>query len=806
MPGRHPCERGRWCSCHRAGPSTIPTPPLPSATKKKKKYTLLATTASLVCPVLGAPTPQPTTHLPFLYPTLDKRVTDAGQAPDDPSEGFQQQHIQLADLIRAGLPYKFVYDPVADTTSNKAEDIALTDSSGAWVIDNSWSLHGRRFGPLYATATATAGITDDPLPTPTESVPPASTPTATTTPPPTILAIESSLPTGWYASQYERSGMYAIPLIVSFALVIALMIGSLIGALVIRRDRSRSRRRKKGIIRGDNDADSAREKVAQSSLVSRVGRALQLRNQPPEEEEQQEPSDPQTELQQRIKTWARRNATWRAQARIGVRRRMGRGRKRYQADSGPDTPMGGAIQEEPEPDEEGPASTRATSPVAILPSRASSPTAPDSQPPTSSPQVPAPNYASPTVPNYPSPTVPTYSSPPTAGPSTSPLARIEAHPDATPSDEPAYDGPGSGEGLPPAYRGAPSQVARGKRPAHSASPPPSIHEPDSQPQTTREEPRVWTALDAYAFNQGNTQQESVTAHVATDDKRVLERLRSMRGVPEEEGDAREEVQAPREEDVFGSSSGPSTPGGSLPTLSTATSTSAAVSRNGVAPITPMAINEPASTNPNGPALPLPPTKTGTGPVARYDEADLCLPRYLDGPEGMHGGGGTGLGIVPGGLGAVGMMPSVPTGETMGIGMGMGMAGLVPSAPPCDEETVPSAPALEHDSPVPSAPSLEDEGLEDGERKTAPAPNVPSAPPLDDDPGPSAPLDDRSSRSISFAPPSIPSALLVASAPVLHDDAPSLDGNKLPHPRSTLSHPELTRNGSSAPLFNNGEER
>ncbi|CEL63065.1 hypothetical protein RSOLAG1IB_10689 [Rhizoctonia solani AG-1 IB] len=801
MSGRHPCERGRRCSCQRAGPSTRTTP------KKKKTTRLITAAAALVCPVLAAPTPQPTPHLPFLYPSLDKRVTDAGQAPDDPSEGFEHQHIQLADLIRAGLPYKFVYDSDADVGSSKTEELALTDSSGAWVIDNSWSLHGRRFGPLYATATA--GITDDPLPTPTESVPPASTPTATTTAPPTLLAIQSSLPTGWDSSQYERSDMYAIPLVVSFALVIALMIGSLIGALVIRRDRSRSRRRKKRIVQENDGADSAREKVARSSLVSRVGRALNFRNQP-HQEEQPEDTDPRTELEHRVKTWARRSATWRAQARLGVRRRIGRGHRRYQADSGPDTPMGGAIQEEPEPEEEGPTSTRAPSPVAIVPSRASSPIVTDIQPAAvaaaaSSPQTPAPNYPSPTVPNYASPTVPTYSSPPpAAGPSTSPLARIEAHPDATPDDEPAYDGPGAGEGLPPAYRGAPSQVARGKRPAHSSSPAESIHEPDTQPQNGPEERRVWTELDAYAFNQEGRREESVTAHVAKDDKDVLKRLYSMRDAPGEQ-EQEQEVHAPREEDVFGSSSGPSTPGGSLPTLSTATSTSigGVPAEGGGRSAHGLVKSEPAALN--APALPLPPTKTGTGPVARYDEADLCLPRYLDGSEGMHGVGGglgivsgvSGMGIVPSAPEGMGLMPSAPEGIEMASGTPMEhVKGMVPSAPPC-EEVVPSAPVL-----------ADDEALDDGDRRTMPVPSAPSAPPLEDDPVPSAPPNDHS-YPVPSAPPSVPSAPPVASAPPLHEDTPALDNNKSLHqpvPRhDAQSAPDLRRTLSSTPLLDDKEQ-
>ncbi|KEP48946.1 putative transmembrane protein [Rhizoctonia solani 123E] len=676
MTGRHPCERGRRCSCHRAGPSTPP----------RKKSTLLVA-AALVCPVLAAPT----RSLPL---KLDKRVTDAGQAPDDPSEGFTHQHIQLADLIRAGLPYKYVYDPEA--SADHELEMEMKEANGAWVMDNAWALHGRRFGPLYATATA--GITDDPLPTPTESIPPASPPTSSSAP--TVLAIQSSLPTGWDSTQYARSEMYAIPLVVSFTLVIALMIGSLIGAMVIRRDRSRSRRRKKRII--EQDDDSTREKVMQSSLVSRVGRALKHRDNPEEEEEEQG----RTELEQRVKTWARRSAAWRTQARLGVRRRMGRGRKRQQAD-GP--AMDETIQEEPEPEDE----TRNTRPSTPIRSRPPTPIlTTDNEPPPSA------------APNYSSPVVPTYSSPPSAaGPSTSsPLTRIEAHPDAAPSDEPAYDGPGAGQGLPPAYRGGGlSEVARGKRPAHLSSDP--VHPVTEQPR----ERRVWTQLDAYAFGQEGAQEPVVTAHVATDDKHVLERLHSMRGAPEQDGQGDQAVQAPREEDVFASQV--STPGGSFfPSTSVSTS---------------------ASSDAGAGALPLPPSKTGTGPVARYGEADLCLPRYLDGEEE-----GMGVpsapedmvpGVVPGDLvpGDENMLPSAPECIDMGTGM-------VPSAPPCDEETIlPSAPpALEEDASFP----LADHASNSPDDRSSPAPlynpspahKLPLAPPPDDTlpvaphPTPSAP--------------------------------------------------------------------
>ncbi|KAJ1302798.1 hypothetical protein OPQ81_003105 [Rhizoctonia solani] len=791
MPGRHPCERGQQCSCHLAGPSSVAYP------TKKTKTTLL-TAAALVCPVLGAPTPPLPTHLPFLYPALNKRVTDAGQAPDDPSEGFQHQHIQLADLIRAGLPYKYVYDPSATIEEIKeGADTQMKESDGAWVIDNLWTLHGRRFGPLYATATA--DITDDPLPTPTESVPPASTPTATSTStsPPTVLAIQSSLPTGWDSSQYQRSEMYAIPLVVSFALVIALIIGSLIGALVIRRDRSRSRRRKKRIIQGDDD--SAREKVAQSSLVSRLGRALRHHDQP----EQEEHDATRTELEQRIKSWARRSAAWRVQARIGVRRRIGRGRKREsyfglrlliihdvsllptcatltqlfslsliigsQADSGPG-PISGAIQEEPEAEErEGRNSTRAPTPAQ---SRAPTPIA-------TNPQPPEPPTLNVPAPNYPSPTVPTYSSPSSAaGPSTplartqrtDPLTRIEAHPDATPSDEPAYDGPGSGEGLPPAYRGAGlSEVARGKRPAQASSE--SLDEAPTEER--REERRVWTELDAYAFGQGQGG-EAVTAHVATDDKRVLERLHSMRGAPEDERTEEEQVRAPREEDVFGS--GTSSPNASTPVTSHPSSGSGLLSSLGPEVLTPRG-SEVLLPSGNGTGvLPLPPTKIGIGPVARYGEADLCLPRYLDGQAaggGMLGGmAGQERDSVPG-------KGNLVPGEE---GLVPGLDGLVPSAPPCEEETVlPSAPVLEDEAePVACAPLLN--GL------------VPSVPPWDDRPC-TSPVDD---RALPSAPPldDDPSASLQDHDGLHPGDKTFLD----PSDSQTLSGPRLQRTNSSCPLL------
>ncbi|CAE6442887.1 unnamed protein product [Rhizoctonia solani] len=711
MTGRHPCERGRRCSCHRAGPSTLPP----------KKSTLLVA-AALVCPVLAAPT----RSLP-----LQKRVTDAGQAPDDPSEGFTHQHIQLADLIRAGLPYKYVYDPEA--SAHDELEIEIKDGNGAWVMDNAWALHGRRFGPL--SATATAGITDDPLPTPTESIPPASPPATSSA---SVLAIQSSLPTGWDSTQYARSEMYAIPLVVSFTLVIALMIGSLIGVMVIRRNRSRSRRRKKRII--EQDDDSTREKVMQSSLVSRVGRVLKHRDIPEEEEHVR------TELEQRVKTWARRSAAWRAQARLGVRRRIGRGRKRSQAD-GP--AMDETIQEEPEPEET--RSTRPSSPV-----RAPTPILT-----TDSQNEPPPSAA----PNYSSPVVPTYSSPPSAaGPSTpSPLARLEAHPDAAPSDEPAYDGPGSGQGLPPAYRGGGlSEVARGKRPAHVSS--------ESAPVT--EEPRerrVWTQLDAYAFGQEGAQEPVVTAHVATDDKHVLARLHSMRGAPEQDGQGDQTVQAPREEDVFASQV--STPGGSFfPSTSVSTSASEVVpSESG--------------------ALPLPPSKTGTGPVARYGEADLCLPRYLDAEGGMVPGDKNMLpgdgNVLPG---DVNMLPSAPECMEMGTGM-------VPSAPPCDEETVlPSAPpALEEDGDVP---------LPLVDRSSYPSDSHSSPAPSDDYSSPAPMYNPSSLAKVPFAPPPDDYTLPVAhdhptpSAPPLHDDMLHPDDTRLSPPS-----PHIQRVNSTNPLLN-----
>ena len=200
-------------------------------------------------------------------------------------------------------------------------------------------------------------------------------------------------------------------------------------------------------------------------------------------------------------------------------------------------------------------------------------------------------------------------------------------------------------------------------------------EPEAEVEVRRQEPeqqRAWTALDAYAFGEAGVGageegvgEAVVTAHVATDDKRVLERLQSMRGAPEEEVDG-QGGEAPREEDVFvveGQEPGSS---GSLPEAS---------------------------------VLPSPPTKAGAGPVARYDEADLSLPKYLDGA----GSSAT----------EAELAPSAPPEDE---------ARLVPSAPPAESVPpldMPSAPPLEDDDKVPSAPTLDDN-------------LVPSAPPMDDE--------------------------------------------------------------------------
>ncbi|KAG8696022.1 hypothetical protein FRC11_001042 [Ceratobasidium sp. 423] len=443
--------------------------------------------------------------------------------------------------------------------------------------------------------------------------------------------------------------------------------------------------------------------------------------------------------------------------------------------------MGGAIQEEPEAEEEA-TSTRASTPAQ---SRAPTPIVTDTRPdPEPTPGL-APNYASPTVPNYATPTVPTYSSP-DAGPST-PLARtqpdsltrMEAHPDATPSDEPAYDGPGSGDGLPPAYRGGGlSEVARGKRPAHVAE---SIHE--DQPRE-RDERRVWTDLDAYAFGQGGMQGR-VTAHVATDDKRVLERLHLMRGAPQEQREE-EAVQAPREEDVFGECS---TPG--LSSLAAGSGLASSTTGTDVCALAMLASS-------GGAPLPPPPTKTGTGPVARYGEADLCLPRYLDG-EGVLGGVEVEVeveGMVPSEppCEGEGVVPSAPPCEAM----------VLPSAPPCQEEMVsPSAPPCQEEMVLPSAPSLGDRGplgpcappLNDYSTSVN-GHTSPSAPPMDDHVPSALALDDHSAplastRGGHYAPSAL--ALDDHSSAPLHNDHP--DDKAHPHP--VLSWRRLN---SSSPLL------
>lgn len=140
---------------------------------------------------------------------------------------------------------------------------------------------------------------------------------ATAEEPSGVLAIESTLPIGW-GDDFKRTGMYAIPLVVSFAVVIALMIGSLIGALAFRRDRSRSRRRKKRLV-----DDSNSEKA--DSLVAR---SLSPEPPTPDVERADAAKDPPSPSLARVRSWARRSAAWRVQARIGMRRRIAHGKKR----------------------------------------------------------------------------------------------------------------------------------------------------------------------------------------------------------------------------------------------------------------------------------------------------------------------------------------------------------------------------------------------------------------------------------------------------------------------------------------------
>ncbi|KAG9119312.1 hypothetical protein FRC07_005714, partial [Ceratobasidium sp. 392] len=163
---------------------------------------------------------------------------------------------------------------------------------------------------------------------------------------------------------------------------------------------------------------------------------------------------------------------------------------------------------------------------------------------------------------------------------------------------------------------------------------------------------------------------------------VLERLRGMRGAPEQvEQHAGE---APREEDVFGveveDRQLEAGVGGSRAFPPPPESQTRVLPREDEA------------------GLPSPPAKTGTGPVARYGEADLSLPGYLE------GAGDSDLG------------PSAPPDE---VGPSAPPEELGPSAPPVDLE--PSAPPLD-DEPELSGPSAPPES----------EPLKPSAPPLEED--------------------------------------------------------------------------
>ncbi|KAF8594744.1 hypothetical protein BDV93DRAFT_529116 [Ceratobasidium sp. AG-I] len=776
----HPCLAGAPCSCHRAGPSTPPrtTANTHSATATANRTAPALLLAALVAPAFAAPAPAPPPDLPFLYPSLARRVTDAGQAPDDPT--FSPEHIEVEDLVRAGLPLKFIFDPSANLVPDSsagapAVDVEVPGKSGAWIVDDYWELHGKRFGPL--SATATADITDDPLPTPTESASTsavASTTAITTaSPSATVLAIESSLPTGW-GDKYDRSGMYPIPIVISFSIVIALMIGSLIGALVFRRGRRRSRRKKKELAAqqsGDmsDGEESLPEKVVRRGLAARVGRVIRVRNASgsirhhsrtpddsprpdvelgEEERERARERSERNDLERRVKSWARRSAVWRVQARLGMRRRIAKGNKRGPADDNEDNSDSEAIDQthadpnpSPNPDPLSRATTRPASPAA---SRTS----------TEHDRPAAVEEAAPLAPTYASPIVPNYSegshSQPQPGPSTSTGGGAggggtegvrrdhDAHPDATPDNEPAYD---YGVGLPPAYmRGeGRAEVRRGKMPMRSSTA--SSLEPAQEERREggeREgERREWSALDAYAFGAGEEREggrgvEDVTAHVATDDKRVLERLRGMTGAPREEGGVEGAV-APREEDVFG-----------LPRevegQASGSSPRSASTRPLPSPSSLPSTFSPPSLTTSG-VLPAPSAKTGAGPVARYGEADLSLPRYLDGE------------------------PAPEVGEEFGVGLGAGLGlGGVPSAPPEEDVVGASAPPLDDETAAASAPP------EKFLQPSAPPAEFlqPSAPPLEED--------------------DIPESV--------HEDSPA-------HP---LTAPRLRHLNSSAPLLDDSEHR
>ncbi|KAG8695846.1 hypothetical protein FRC08_007527, partial [Ceratobasidium sp. 394] len=654
LGGMHcPCR----CSCHSAGPSTLPpptTPPRTTATAAPSAWNRTAPVlllAALAAPAFAAPAPPPRPDLAFLYPTLARRVTDAGQAPDDPSSGwFTPQSVEVEDLISAGLPIKFVYDPTAspdEPWSAGAIEEEARKRSGAWVVADYWELHGKRFGPH--SATATADITDNPLPTPTESassVTPTPTPTSTTTPIPSLLAIESSLPTGWNDPEYRSSGVYRIPIVVSFAVVIALMIGALIGALVYRRAQRRRRRRLKEKRAADNDDAgselSLREKATRKTLSARVGKVLRAvhnselrrRNTPrrsdsqptepapadaeqgEEEVERARDTSERNDLERRVKSWARRSALWRVQARVGMRRRISRAQRRG-TDAADDDDNNEAMARSR-------TSTRPASPVPSIPPSRTSREEP--RPPvvvvTDADQVAAvTTEATPTVPTYSS--VSGSSSQPGSSTGTTPTTSHDAHPDATPGDEPAYE---YGSGLPPAYRRGEgmTEVRRGKMPMRELDVEEAGAEGEGGETThgerrgevPREESRrAWTALDAYAFSRQEEAEVGVTAHVATDDKQVLERLRGMRGAPGQDSEVQQAGEAPREEDVFGVEvEGQQAPivGGSQAFPPPPTSQTRVLPRDDES------------------ALPSPPAKTGAGPVARYGETDLSLPRYLDG--------------------------------------------------------------------------------------------------------------------------------------------------------------------------------
>ncbi|KAG9120750.1 hypothetical protein FRC07_003628 [Ceratobasidium sp. 392] len=371
-----------------------------------------------------------------------------------------------------------------------------------------------------------------------------------------------------------------------------------------------------------------------------------------------------------------------------MRRRIGRGQRRgVDAAADGDDDNGAPVVSR--------ASTRPTSPTPSIPR---SRTSQEERRPTVTVVTNTTDQEAAVTPTYATPTVPVYSSGSGSQPGSStttsatPTTSHDAHPDATPGDEPAYE---YGSGLPPAYRRGEgmTEVRRGKMPMREVDDNEEGEGQDAEGtpvegrgETDREGGgrRGWTALDAYAFSHEEGGEAAVTAHVATDDKQVLERLRGMRGAPEQVEPRVGE--APREEDVFGVEvedqqvGEADVVGGSRAFPPPPGSQTRVLPREDEA------------------GLPSPPAKTGAGAVARYGEADLSLPGYLEGA----GHSDLGPSAPPDEVG-----PSAPPEE---LGPSAPPVDLEPSAPPIDDEPVLSGPSAPPESELlkPSAPPLEED--------------------------------------------------------------------------------------------------